>query len=114
MKIHIDTADEKEKAQAKTIATKGNATKSSAKQKPGTPMNTKPAQQSQPSQQPLPKQKANLPKSPPKEPKAPKDVVAARKAQTDVLQARQQRELQGKTDAFKEQAGVGFWPTMFL
>lgn len=98
MKIHIDTADEKEKAQAKNIANKP------------TPTQTKKSSAAKPA----PKPKANLPKSPPKEPKAPKDVVAARKTQTNVLQARQSRELQGQTDAFKEQAGVGFWPTPFL
>lgn len=98
MKIHIDTADEKEKAQAKKIA-----------DKPAKPAQAK--QSSQPSAKPKPAPKPNLPKSPPKEPKAPSDVVAARKRQTSVLQARQKRELLGKNDAVREQAGVGFWPS---
>jgi hypothetical protein len=102
MKIHIDTADEKEKAQAKNIAKKPapTAAKPTAKQSATSNTSAKP--------QPKP----NLPKSPPKEPKAPKDVVTARKNQTNILQARQSRELQGKNDAFREQAGVGYWPTI--
>jgi hypothetical protein len=97
MKIHIDTADEKEKAQAKNIA-----------KKPA------PAAKSTSNANTTTQAKPNLPKSPPKEPKAPKDVAAARGRQTDVLKQRQQRELAGQSDTFHQQGGTGYWPSPFL
>jgi len=96
MKIHIDTAGEKEKAQAKNLAKK--------------PVSSSP-KPSQPSK-PKPAPKPNLPKSPPKEPKAPKDVAVVRSRQTQILKDRQSSELAGKSDAFRESSGTGFYPTV--
>lgn len=122
MKIHIDTSSAEEQAKAQKVKAgptskgKGTASSSSA-QKSGGKQQPQPGQQpAMPGQQQQNKPTRPLTKKPPNEPRAPKDVQAARKQQTAMLKARQDRETQGKQSSFQRDAdvGAGFWPPIAL
>lgn len=114
MKIHIDTSTPQDQASAKN-----KLNQKTVKKKSATPSSTgSPTQQPPGAPQPgavgaQPPQKP-LPKKPPKEPKAPDDVTQARAQQTQVLQARQSREVAGKIAGGPRDvdAGSGFWPPL--
>ena len=121
MKIHIDTSTPQDQASAKNKLNQPKTAKkkSTSSGKPPQPGAQQPANQGVPAtaQQGAvgaqPQQKP-LPKKPPKEPKAPDDVTQARAQQTQVLQARQQREVAGKIAGGPRDvdAGSGFWPPL--
>lgn len=120
MKIHIDTSSAEEQAKAQKVksgTSKGKGTASSAQKSGGKQQGAAGQQPAMPGQQQQkPKPTRPLTKKPPNEPRAPKDVQAARKQQTAMLKARQDRETQGKQSSFQRDAdvGAGFWPPIAL